>query len=212
MAHDEPPAPGDRPSLVPALVPAARPTSLTSQRRYLIKRPFWSFFERTFRVLSPDGQLYMLVRHPILRLREEFMVYGDEAQTRPLLRIKSRQVVAINFTFDIFDAATGELLGSVQKKGLRSIVRDAFTLLDPAGAEIGRAEEQGASVLRRLIPLLTAKHAIFVDDRQVAAIRQIFRFFVKEFEVTLEPSRVDPRFVLAVALLALIAEARREGT
>ena len=52
-----------------ALVPIARATSLATQRRYLIKRPFWSFFERTFRVLSPDGQLYMLVKHPIFRLR-----------------------------------------------------------------------------------------------------------------------------------------------
>ena len=193
-----------------ALVPIARATSLTTQRRYLIKRPFWSFFERTFRVLSPDGQLYMLVKHPIFRLREEFLVYADEAKTRPLLRVKSRQMIAINFMFDVFDAATGELLGSVQKKGLKSLIRDHFILLDPAGVEIGRAEEQGASLARRFIPLLTSKHAIFVDGQQVAFIRQIFRFFVKEFEVELEPSRVDPRFVLAVALLALMAEARRE--
>lgn len=201
------PKPGGPP---PALVPAAKATSLTSQRRYLIKRPFWSFFERTFRVFSPDGQLYMLVRHPILRLKEEFMVYADEAKTKPILRVKSRQMIAINFTYDVFDAANNELLGSVQKKGLRSIVRDAFVLLDPAGKEIGRAEEQGHSLLRRFIPLLTSKHAVFVDEQPVAHIRQIFRFFIKEFEVELEPSRVDPRFVLAVALLALMAEARRE--
>lgn len=204
---DDLPAPPAPPA---ALVPVARPTSLATQRRYRIKRPFWSFFERTFRVLSPDGQLYMLVKHPVFKLREEFMVYGDEAQTRPLLRVKSRQVIAINFTFDVLDAASGELLGSVQKKGLRSLVRDAFLILDPTGAEIGRAEEQGASLVRRFVPLLTSKHAIFVDGQPVAAIQQVFRFFTKEFEVTLEPSRVDPRFVLAVALLALMAEARRE--
>ncbi|HVV82350.1 MAG TPA: hypothetical protein VHE35_04695 [Kofleriaceae bacterium] len=203
--------PGAPPPAAPtALAPIARPTSLASQRRYRIKRKFWSIFERTFRVLSPDGQLYMLVKHPVFRLREEFVVYGDEAKARPLLRVKSRQALAINFTYDVSDAATGELLGSVQKRGLKSIVRDAFILLDPAGAEIGRAEEQGHSVLRRFIPLLTSKHAIFVEGQQVAFIRQIFRFFTKEFEVELEPSRVDPRFVLAVALLALIAEARRE--
>lgn len=208
MTPDDPSAPPPSPSS--ALAPIAKPTSLTHQRRYLIKRPFWSFFERTFRVFSPDGQLYMLVKHPILRLREEFMVYADEAKTRPILRVKSRQMIAINFTFDVFDAATGELLGSVQKKGLKSLIRDAFVILDPTGAEIGRAEEQGRSILRRFIPLLTSRHAIFVDNQQVAHIRQIFRFFVKEFEVELEPSRVDPRFVLAVALLALMAEARRE--
>ncbi len=192
------------------LIRTAGPTALATQRHYIIKRPFWSFFERTFRVFAPDGQLFMLVRHPLLRLKEEFMVYADEAKTRPILRVKSRQMIAINFVFDVYDASTDQLLGSVQKRGLKSIVRDKFILLDPSGVEIGYSEEQGASLLRRFIPLLTSKHAVFIDGQQAAYIQQIFRFFVKEFEVRLEPSKVDPRFVLAVALLALMAEARRE--
>lgn len=193
-----------------ALVRAAQPTQLASQAHYIIKRPFWSWFERTFRVFAPDGQLFMLVRHPILRLREEFMVYADEGKTRALLRVKSRQMIAINFTYDVFDAATSELLGSIQKRGLSSIIRDKFIILGPDGAEIGHAEEQGHSILRRVFPWLTSKHAIYIDGAEVGFIRQIFRFFIKEFDVTLAPSKVDPRFVLAIALLALMAEARRE--
>lgn len=184
--------------------------SLATQSHYLIRRRFWSVFERVFRVFTGDGQLIMYIQHPLLRLREEFMVWADEAKTRPLLKVKSRQVVAINFSYDVSDAETGELLGTVQKKGLRSILRDKFILLDPRGAEIGYAEEQGAALLRRLFPILTSKHAIFVGGHQVAFIRQRFRLFTKEFTVDTHPSSVDPRFVLAVALLALIAEARRE--
>jgi hypothetical protein len=154
----------------------------------------------------------MFVKHPVLKLREEFQVYGDEAQTRPLLLVKSRQAIAINFSYDVLDTQTGQMMGTVQKKGLRSIIRDKFIILDPVGTEIGYAEEQGASLLRRFIPLLTSKHAIFVGGQQVAYIRQVFRFFTKEFEVDLQPSQLDPRFVLAVALLALMAEARREDS
>lgn len=186
--------------------------SLATQSRYLIKRRFWSVFERTFRVFTSDGQLMMLVKHPVFRLREEFTVYGDEAQTQPLLLVKSRQMVAINFAYEVTDITTGEVLGSVQKRGLRSLVRDKFLILDRDGNEIGHTEEQGASLLRRFIPMLTSKHAIFVGGQQVAFIRQIFRFFTKEFEVTVVPSAVDTRFVLACALLALIAEARREDS
>lgn len=184
--------------------------SLTTQSHYIIKRKFWSFFERIFRVWTGDGQLIMYIKHPILKLREEFMVYADEAQTRPLLRVKSKQVIAINFSYEITDANTGQLYGAVQKKGLKSILRDKFILLDPNGNEFGYAEEQGASVLRRFFPWLTSKHAIFANGQQVAFIRQKFRFFTKEFMVDLQPSQLDPKFVLAVALLALIAEARRE--
>jgi uncharacterized protein YxjI len=195
-----------------ALTREVNSVSLATQSHYVIKRPFWSFFERTFRVFTGDGQLIMFVRHPLLRLREEFMVYADEAQQRPLLRVKSKQVIAINFSFDVHDATTGALLGSVQKRGLKSILRDTFLVFDAQGAEIGRCEEEGAAILRRFIPLLTSRHAITVQGAQVASIRQIFRFFTKEFAVDLGPSNLDPRFVLAVALLALMAEARREDS
>jgi len=184
--------------------------SLATQSHYIIRRKFWSVLERVFRVFTGDGQLIMYIQHPLLKLREEFMVYADEARTRPLLRIKSRQVIAINFSYDVSDAQTGELLGSVQKQGLRSIFRDKFLIHDPTGTEIGYAEEQGAAFLRRIFPILLSKHAIFFGGQEVAMIRQVFRFFTKEFTVDTRPSSVDPRFVLAVALLALIGEARRE--
>jgi len=194
----------------PALSREVDGVSLVTQSHYVIRRKFWSMFERVFRVFTGDGQLIMYIQHPLLKLREEFMVYADEAKTRPLLKVKSRQVIAINFSYDVSDAQTDQLLGTVQKKGLRSIVRDKFIILDPLGAEIGYAEEQGAALLRRFFPILTSKHAIFVGGQQVAFIRQRFRWFTKEFTVDTQPSSVDPRFVLAVALLALIAEARRE--
>jgi len=184
--------------------------SLATQSHYTIKRKFWSFLERVFRVFTGDGQLIMYIKHPILKLREEFMVYADEAQTKPLLRVKSKQVIAINFSYEITDAETGQTLGSVQKQGLKSILRDKFIMLDATGNEIGYAEEQGASILRRFFPFLTSQHAIFAGQQQVAFIQQKFRFFTKEFTVDLQPSQLEPRFVLAVALLALMAEARRE--
>jgi uncharacterized protein YxjI len=186
--------------------------SLANQSHYVIKRRFWSFFERIFRVFTGDGQLIMYIQHPLLKLREEFMVYADEAKTRPLLRVKSKQVIAINFSYEVFDAESGQELGAVQKRGLRSIIRDKFHIFDATGNEVGYAEEQGASILRRFFPWLTSKHAIFVGGEQVAFIKQRFRFFTKEFEVDTKPSALDPRFVLAIALLALIAEARREDS
>jgi len=186
--------------------------SLQTQSHYIIKRKFWSVFERVFRVFTGDGQLIMYIQHPLLKLREEFMVYADEACSRPLLRVKSRQVIAINFSYEVLDAQTQLVLGAVQKKGLRSIIRDKFIIFDANGTEVGFAEEQGASILRRIFPWLTSKHAIFVGGQQVAFIKQRFRFFTKEFEVDTQPSTLDPRFVLAVALLALIAEARREDS
>src|SRR5215813_9647927 len=123
--------------------------SLATQSHYIIRRKFWSVLERVFRVFTSDGQLIMYIQHPLLKLREEFMVYADEARTRPLLLVKSRQIIAINFSYDVF------------------------------GAETGYAEEQGMALLRRLFPILLSKHAIFVAGDEVAVIRQRFRLFTK---------------------------------
>lgn len=101
--------------------------SLETQSHYVIKRRFWSFFERVFRVFTGDGQLIMYIQHPLLKLREEFMVYADEAKTQPLLRVKSQQVIAINFSYEVMDAQTGQVLGAVQKRGLRSIITISST-------------------------------------------------------------------------------------
>lgn len=194
------------------LVRQVEPLSLQSHAKYTIKRSLFSFLERIFRVYTTDGQIFMFIKHPVLKLREEFQVWGDEAQSRSLLLVKSKQMVAINFSYEVTDTQTGQVLGSVQKKGLASIVRDKFIIFDAHGNEIGYAQEQGHSVLRRIFRFLPGHHAIFVGDQQVASIDQRFRFFAREFDVDMQPSSLDARFVLAVALLALMADARREDS
>lgn len=183
---------------------------LQSGMRFVVRRNFWSVFERTFRVFTPDEQLLMFVKRPLMRLREEFVISEDEAEEKPLLRIKSQKAIAINHVFEITDAATGAPIGSVQKRGLRSFVRDRFELLSPDGSSIGYMEEQGASLLRRFLTFLPSKHAIVIRDMTVATIDQRFKFFTKEFDVEIHSRDVDHRFVLTCALLALMAEARRE--
>jgi hypothetical protein len=180
--------------------------------QYTIKRPFFSFFERTFRVYSPDGHLIMFVRHPLLKLREQWSIYADEGEQVPLLTVKARQIVAINFAHEIVDARSGQHIGTIQKKGLRSIIKDTFEIFTSDNQQIGKLEEQGHTILRRFIPILTSKHAIEVGGVEVTRIRQVFRWFTKEFivDMSMAQGRIDPRFAMACALLALISEARRE--
>lgn len=193
-----------------SLVKQAQSVGIQTQSRYRIKRKYWSVFERTFRVYTMDGQMIMLVQHPIFRLREEFLVYADESKTRPIMRFKSRQFVAINFSYDVTDLESGERIGTIQKRGLRSLLRGRFKILDSEGDEIGHMEETGAALLRRVFPLVTSKHEIVIRGRPAARIQQVFRFFTREFEVHLYPKVGEPRFVLACVMLALIAEAGAE--
>jgi uncharacterized protein YxjI len=192
------------------LTRGVEPVSVATQSQYVIKRKFWSFMERKFRVLTLDGQLIMFVKHPVLKWREEFVFTADEEETNPIFVLKATKAIAINFNYLVTDAKTGEFVASIQKRGLKSLLRDKFLISDAAGTEIGHMEEQGASVLRRIFPFLTSKHEVVIRGQRAAYITQKFRFFNKEFGVEVSQGATDPRFVLACALLAVMAEARRE--
>ncbi len=190
-----------------ALVP-----DLFSHDRYTIKRPWLSIFGRRFHVYGSDGRLVLFVKHPIFRWRDEFSVFTDETQRVPVLTIKARQIIALDLAHDVYDARSGQLVGTLKRRGWKSIVRDHWDILDEQNQPVGAIEEQGNALLRRFIPLLTSKHSIMLGVAEVARLTQIFRFFVKEFSLDLSMGRglIDPRFAVACALLAVIAESQRE--
>jgi uncharacterized protein YxjI len=195
-----------------ALQREVQSVSVATQTTYRIKRNFWSFFDRKFSVRTMDDQPMLFVKHPLFKFREEFNICTDETETVPVFRLKSRQIIAINFCFDLTDANTGALVATIQKKGLKSLFRDKFHLLGVDGQEFGTMEEKGASVMRRIFPWLTSKHEIMIGGVRAAFITQKFRFFNKEFIVEVTPGLADQRFILSCALLAVIAESRREGS
>ena len=202
---------------VPALAPSTALADVRfRQAKYVIKRPWISFFNRTFRVYGEDGALVLFVQHPIFKLRGEWQIFADEAKSESLVRVKAQQVIALNFMYDLTDLRTGDIIGSVRTKGLRSIVRDTIEILNPAGEVIGHLIEKGASILRRFFPWLTSKHDIEVGGEIVATVRQKFRFFIKEFHVdqtqVVFGDDLDPRLILTCALLAVVNESQRESS
>jgi hypothetical protein len=112
------------------------------------------------------------------------------------------------------DPNTGERLGSIRSRGLKSIIRDVWDILDVNDQPIGIIEETGFAMLRRFIKLLPGRHKIELNGQLVATLRQIFRFFIKEELLDLSPGgdRLDHRFAVACALLVLMQESAREST
>lgn len=185
--------------------------SLIPDGAYIVKRPFFSFFDRTFRVFDAVGNLVAFVRHPFFRLREQFQIFADEAMLQPLATIRARQAIAINPIYDITEPASGQWLGTLRSRGLKSLLCDTWDVLDQTDQPRGKLEELNWSWLRRLFPILIGHWHVLIGDEEVARIDQVFRFFVKEYRLTVAAGqRVDARFLLACTLLALMRENRRE--
>ena len=180
-----------------------------SHHRYTIKRPFLTIFGRTFRVYGPQGDQVMFVRHKLLTLKDEWNIFTDESEQVPLLRVKARKLLALDAVDDVFDAASGEKLGAVKNRGLKSILRDTYQVLDAGDVVIGHFQEDSNALLRRFLPILLGHWHMEVGGAVVANLDQEFRFFSKEFTLQIS-GNADPRLVLGCAMLALMREIQRE--
>ncbi len=183
-----------------------------SHSHYKVTRPWLSFLGRKFFVYSPDGALAAYVKKPVFKLKQEFTIYADEGETRPMLTVRQRQLIGLNIAHDVFDSASGQKVGTIRHKGLKSIIRDEWELLDAGDQVVGMMQEDGAALLRRFFPILTGKWHVELGGSSVAKVTQAFKFFAKEFHLDMSEAqgRIDPRFCIACALFALFAEAGRE--
>jgi len=189
------------------------PPDLYQQPAYVIVRPLWSLLGRVYRVHTPDGRLAMFVRHPIFRIRDRLILFADEDETIPLLEIRNRSLLSFNMCHDVLDALTGVRLGSVRTRGLSWMWRDAWDVLDPDDRVCGTMQEDTLSLVRRVLRFWPGRHHIEIGGEVVALLAQQFRLFRKVFALQMLPAsqNLDPRFLIACALVAVMADVRRES-
>jgi hypothetical protein len=141
-------------------------------------------------------------------------MYADDTETTPLLLVRVRSVIALNEAHDVIDPSTGEKIGSIRSRGLKSIFQDTWDILDVNDQPIGLIEETGLAMLRRLFKYLPGSHKIELHGQLVATLKEKFRFINKEEMLDLSPGgdRLDHRFAVACALLVLMREWAREDS
>ena len=79
-------------------------------------------------VRDAAGQLRMYVKQKLLKLKEQVTVFADEGQTVPLYHINADRVIDFNARYNI-SAPDGRALGSVRRKGRRSLWRANYEVL-----------------------------------------------------------------------------------
>ena len=133
-------------------------SAVFEMNQYLVQEKFLKIFGNTFWRKDLQGNVVAYSKQKAFKLKEDIILYTDDSMTQPLLQIKARSVIDFGATYDVTDPATGELLGSVKRKGLKSIVRDSWKLLDVNGNQYGELIEDSIAILRRFIPLIPAKY------------------------------------------------------
>lgn len=185
--------------------------------RYTIRQKIFKVFGDSFEVFGEDGRLVGFCKQKFLRLREDIRLYTDRSCSTDLLAMKARSIMDFSTVYDVLPPGGGSL-GSLRRKGLRSMVRDEWAIFDVDGVQTGTIAEDsmGLALMRRLIPLADAfspQRFHVADDagRTVAIFRTHFNPFVYRLGITVleEDDRFDDLLILAAAVLIAAIEGRQ---
>ncbi len=182
---------------------------------YLLRRQAIALTGK-FRFYDPAGRMIMFSEQKMFRLREDIRVYSDESKSQEVLSIKARQFMDFSAAYDVVDTALNQKVGALRRKGLRSLLRDEWEVLDTTDRVIGQLFEDsvGLALLRRLLlgSWLPQNYDITVGETRVADLRQNFNPF--RYELNLDFSmdtaqRLDRRVGIAAGILLATVEGKQ---
>lgn len=184
-------------------------------KSYLLKRQAIAMTGK-FRFYDPSGQLVLFSEQKMFKLREDIRVYSDESKSQEVLSIKARQIVDFSAAYDVVDATNNEHVGTLRRKGLRSMLRDEWEVLNADGQVIGLLFEDsiGLAMLRRLFlgNFLPQNYDISMGESRVADLKQRFNLFRYELDLdfTMDTANMlDRRLGLAAGILLAAIEGRQ---
>ena len=98
--------------------------------QYLFRKKVFKLFGGAFHVYDADENVVLYSEQKAFKLREDFRIYCDEMMSEELLTIKTPQILDLGATYYITDGPTGEPVGAIRRKALKSILKDEWLILD----------------------------------------------------------------------------------
>jgi uncharacterized protein YxjI len=189
---------------------------------YTIRRKVFKIFGASFHIYDEKGGLAGFCKQKAFKLREDIKIYTDESCGTILMSIAARSIIDFGATYDI-TLGTGERLGSLRRKGLKSsFLRDEWLIFDEDGKEIGIIRERGSwmSFFRRYVELVALFSPQVYDVETTAGVsvgvlRRHLNPFIYRLGVRIEPDTekfgFDDLYVLAMGCLIAAVEGTQES-
>jgi uncharacterized protein YxjI len=185
--------------------------------QYLLKKQAIALTGK-LRFYNPLGEVVLFSEQKMFKLREDIRVFSDEQKSQEVLAIKARQIIDFSAAYDVVDSTNGEKVGALRRKGLKSILRDEWEVLDPSDKVIGLCFEDnmGLAMLRRFLlgNFLPQNYDMTLGETRVADLKQ--RFNLIRYEMDLDFSmdaarKLDRRMGVAAAALLAIIEGKQDS-
>ena len=184
---------------------------------YLIRQKVFKLFGGAFHIFDPSGNVMFYSKQKAFKLKEDIRVYTGEDMGTELLTIRTDQIIALGATYHVYDPQQGGVhVGSLKREGLKSVLRDEWLFLDPAGRQIGKIQEDSTALalLRRLVVgwLLPQKYFGTIGHTPVSLFTRNFNPFVSKVQLDYSMDTqglLDRRLGIAAAVLLLAIEGKQ---
>lgn len=182
---------------------------------YMIRRKVLKIIGASFHIYNPNGEIIFYVKKKGFKLKEDIRVFTGEDMTKEVLSIQARNILDISATYDVYETATFEKVGALRRKGLKSIFKDEWVILDCNDNEIGTIKEDSTSlalIRRFLTNIIPQTFEGVLNSGKVFEFRQKFSLFVQKIDVDFSYDKdkvLDRRLGLAAAVLLCAIEGRQ---
>ncbi|MEZ5347040.1 MAG: hypothetical protein R2681_15940 [Pyrinomonadaceae bacterium] len=106
----------------------------------------------SFKILALASQIYIrdangamigYVKQKLFKLKEDIGVFADESKTQLLFNIKADRIIDFSASYRFTDAS-GNVLGSIKRKGMRSILKAHYMIFDSNDRQVMEIHEENA--------------------------------------------------------------------
>ena len=175
-------------------------------------------------IRDANGELLGYVKQKLFKLKEDISVFADEGQTQLRYNIKADRVIDFSAQYN-FTSSDGRHLGSLRRRGMRSIFKAHYEVYDGAGRQVLEIREANGWIkvfdaLLGEVPVLGMFTGYFfnpaynvsrTDGTLVASLRKEPAFFESRFVLDRSApaeQEEETRILLSVLTMTLLERAR----
>jgi uncharacterized protein YxjI len=182
---------------------------------YLVRRKIFKLLGAAFHIYDPSGRVAFYSKQKAFKLKEDIRVYTGEDMRTEVLTILARRIIDFSAAYDVLDPRNNMKVGALKRKGMKSLIKDEWIIMDVEDREIGLIQEDSmllALVRRFLTNLIPQKYQGVVNGRQVCLFKQNFNPFVTKISLDYSMDAdglLDRRLGIAAAILLCAIEGKQ---
>lgn len=190
-------------------------SELFSHNSYLVRRKIFKLFGAAFHIYDPAGNLVFYSKMKAFKMKEDIRLYSSEDMQTEVLSIKARSIIDFSAAYDVVEANTNTKIGALKRKGMKSIVKDEWIILNAEDNQIGFVKEDSAllAMIRRFLTnIIPQKYHGEINGERVCEFKQNFNPFVVKINLDYSMDKqglLDRRLGIAAAVLLCAIEGKQ---